>query len=82
MISIGDLDVFKQVSHRNWSAHVIDITFPVDTGVEGFIKKLQEICEEADEAAKDNQIIVLSDRLAGKDRVPISSLLALGKSKF
>ncbi|XP_050309915.1 uncharacterized protein LOC126745911 [Anthonomus grandis grandis] len=78
VISIADLYVFKNVSHRNWSSRVIDITFPAESGVEGFLKKLQEICEEADEAAKDNQIVILSDRLAGKDRVPVSSLLALG----
>lgn len=57
---------------------MIDISFPVDKGVPGFLKKLQEILEEADEAAKTNQIIILSDRLASKDRIPISSLLALG----
>ncbi|KAF7269672.1 hypothetical protein GWI33_017288 [Rhynchophorus ferrugineus] len=78
VVSIADLEVFKQVNHRNWSSHVIDITFPVESGIEGFIKKLQEICDEANEAASTNQIIILSDRLASKERIPISSLLALG----
>ncbi|KAL1491668.1 hypothetical protein ABEB36_012230 [Hypothenemus hampei] len=78
VISIADLEVFKYVTHRNWSSHVIDITFPVENGMDGFLKKLQEICNEANEAAKTNQILILSDRLADKDRVPISSLLALG----
>ncbi|RZC34842.1 glutamate synthase 1 [NADH], chloroplastic [Asbolus verrucosus] len=78
VISIADLEVLKQTTHRNWSAHVIDITFPASEGVPGFLKKLQSICEEAHEASKSNQIIVLSDRLAGTDRVPISSLLSLG----
>ncbi|KAJ8978511.1 hypothetical protein NQ317_002415 [Molorchus minor] len=40
--------------------------------------KSHSICDEADEASRKHQIIVLSDRLAGKDRVPISCLLALG----
>ncbi|XP_066254056.1 uncharacterized protein [Euwallacea similis] len=78
VISISDLEVFKNISHRGWSSHVIDITFPVETGVEGFLKKMQEICDEANEAAKTNQVIILSDRLVSKERVPISSLLALG----
>lgn len=78
VISIIDLEMFKHTTHRGWSSHVIDISFPVDKGVPGFLKKLQEILEEADEAAKTNQIIILSDRLASKDRIPISSLLALG----
>lgn len=78
IISIADLDVLKQTNHRNWSTHVIDVSFPASEGMPGFIKKLQSICEEADEAAKNHQIIILSDRLAGQDRVPISILLALG----
>ncbi|CAG9813889.1 unnamed protein product [Phaedon cochleariae] len=78
VISIADLEVLKQTTHRDWSTHVIDISFPASEGVTGFLKKLQDICEEADAASKKHQLIVLSDRLAGKDRVPISSLLALG----
>ncbi|KAG5886085.1 hypothetical protein JTB14_031686 [Gonioctena quinquepunctata] len=78
IISIPDLEILKQTTHRNWSSHIIDITFPASEGVPGFLKKLQSICEEADEASKTRQIIILSDRLAGKDRVPVSSLLALG----
>lgn len=81
VISINDLEVLKQTSHRNWTAHVVDITFPVSEGVPGFLKKLQSICDEANEAASKHQIVILSDRLAGKDRVPISSLLALGNYK-
>ena len=79
VISIVDLEVLKQTTHRNWSAHIIDITFPVESGPVGFLKKLQSVCEEAHQASKDNQIIVLSARKAGSERVPISSLLALGK---
>ncbi|XP_060518739.1 uncharacterized protein LOC132697335 isoform X2 [Cylas formicarius] len=78
VISIADLEMFKQLSHRNWSSHVIDITFPAEEGVVGFKKRLQQICDEAEEAAKSNQVVILSDRLASKERVPISGLLALG----
>lgn len=79
VISIADLEVLKLTTHRNWSAHIIDITFPVSSGTTGFLKKLQEICDESHEASQKNQIIILSDRNAGNDRVPVSSLLALGK---
>lgn len=79
VISISDLEVLKNTTHRDWKSHVIDVTFPASGGVSGFLEKLNEICEEAERAAKEHQIIILSDRLAGKDRVPISSLLALGK---
>ncbi|XP_056630198.1 uncharacterized protein LOC130440850 [Diorhabda sublineata] len=78
VISIADLDILKQTTHRNWSAHVIDITFPEEEGIPGFLKKLQSVCEEANEMSAKHQIIILSDRLGGPNRVPISSLLALG----
>nr|NVI74121.1 putative glutamate synthase 1 [Cucujiformia] len=78
VISIADLDVLTQTNHRAWSSHVIDITFPTSKGVHGYLKKLQNICDEANEASQKNMIIVLSDRNASKDNVPISSLVALG----
>ncbi|KAL3282591.1 hypothetical protein HHI36_005767 [Cryptolaemus montrouzieri] len=78
VISIADLDVLAQTSHRSWSSHVIDITFPASEGIDGYLKKLQNICDEANDASQRNQIIILSDRKGGKDRVPISSLVALG----
>nr|NVI74134.1 putative glutamate synthase 1 [Cucujiformia] len=78
VISIADLDVLVQTNHRSWSSHVIDVTFPAVEGVSGYLKKLQSICEEANLASKKNQIIILSDRKGGKERVPISSLIALG----
>nr|NVI74076.1 putative glutamate synthase 1 [Cucujiformia] len=78
VISIADLDVLIQTNHRSWSTHVIDITFPANEGVAGYLKRLQNICNEANEASQKNQIIVLSDRKGGVDRVPISSLIALG----
>lgn len=78
VISIGDLEVLKLTNHRGWSAHVLDTTFPVSHGIAGLIPKLQAICEEAETASNEHQILIISDRLAGPERVPISSLLVLG----
>nr|NVI74088.1 putative glutamate synthase 1 [Cucujiformia] len=78
VISIADLDVLKQTTHRDWTSHVIDITFPASEGKEGYQKRLQGVCEEANEASNKNQIIILSDRKAGANNIPISSLIALG----
>nr|NVI74139.1 putative glutamate synthase 1 [Cucujiformia] len=78
VISIADLEVLAQTTHRNWSSHVIDITFPVSEGPVGYLKKLQSICEEADGASGKHEFLIMSDRKAGKERVPISSLIALG----
>nr|NVI74085.1 putative glutamate synthase 1 [Cucujiformia] len=78
VISIVDLQVLIQTTHRSWSSHVIDISYPATEGSQGYLKKLQNICDEANEASHKNQIIILSDRKGGKDRIPISSLVALG----
>nr|NVI74151.1 putative glutamate synthase 1 [Cucujiformia] len=78
VISIPDLEVLKETNHRDWGTQIIDITFPACEGVAGYLKKLQSICDEAEEASKSKQIIVLSDRKAGRDRLPVSSLLSLG----
>nr|NVI74115.1 putative glutamate synthase 1 [Cucujiformia] len=78
VISIADLDVLAQTSHRSWSSHVIDITYPASEGAVGYLKKLNSVCDEAHNASQKNQLIILSDRKGGKGRVPISSLIALG----
>nr|MBE5725849.1 putative glutamate synthase 1 [Cucujiformia] len=78
IISIADLNVIAQTSHRSWASHVIDITFPASEGIDGYLAKLQSICNEAEEVSHKNQILILSDRKGGKDRIPISSLVALG----
>nr|NVI74077.1 putative glutamate synthase 1 [Cucujiformia] len=78
VISIADLDVLAKVDHRSWSSRVIDITYPTDEGISGYLKRLQDLCDEANDASQNNQVVILSDRKAGKDRVPISSLIALG----
>lgn len=58
---------------------MIDTTLPVNDGPSGLAVRLNAICEEAEKASKEHQILILSDRKASNERVPISSLLALGK---
>lgn len=79
ILSISDLETIKQTTFRNWRTKVIDCTFPVSDGKTGLTKALDRICQEACAAAKAGYtLVVLSDRLAGPERVPISSLLSLG----
>ncbi|CAL4100267.1 unnamed protein product [Meganyctiphanes norvegica] len=79
MLSLTDLKVLKETSYRGWRACVIDISYPMNEGVEGLVPALDRICEEASNAAaKGYTLIVLSDRQAGPNRLPVSSLLALG----
>ncbi|MFW5684415.1 MAG: glutamate synthase large subunit, partial [Spirochaetota bacterium] len=68
-----------EMDHRGWKTKVIDITYenaPDDTPLR---KALDRIAREAEQAiAEGYSLIVLSDRRAGADRVPISALLAMG----
>ncbi|KAK0704956.1 glutamate synthase [Lasiosphaeris hirsuta] len=79
ILSIPELNALKNISAVNpeWTVRTIDITFPKGEGVEGYIKHLDYICNEATAAieARD-RIIVLSDRSTSKGRVPVSALLA------
>ncbi len=55
----------------------IDITWDASTGAEGLASALKEMCWAATEAVlQDHNILILSDRNQGPDRVPIPALLA------
>ncbi|MEY3459606.1 MAG: Ferredoxin-dependent glutamate synthase 1, partial [Planctomycetota bacterium] len=69
----------KGIKSRNWKSRVIDITYPVSEGAAGLGPALERICSEARQAIRDGySLIVLSDRRISADRVPISSLMAVG----
>ena len=57
------------------SATVIDITFDPDTDLETAVR---DVRREATAAAQEHDILVLSDRNAGEDAIPIPGLLATG----
>lgn len=81
IISINDLEVIIKTKYKGWKTKVIDCTFHVKYGRDGFLKRLQEIPLEACEAARQGYtVIVLSDRNAGPNFVPVSILLALGST--
>ena len=74
-----ELETLRHVSHDVFRAHTIDITWPVDEGVEGMQRRLAQICDEAHDAiAAGTNIIILSDRRVNARRVPIPALLAVG----
>ena len=66
------------VKDNNFASVTIDITYPADKGEGGMGPALDGICAEAEEFVRsgDYNIIILSDRAAGPDRIPIPSLLA------
>ena len=69
----------KHINHKGWSSKVIDITFDRSEGKAGLQATLDRIAIEAEQAADAGiELVVLSDREIGQDRVPVSALLAVG----
>jgi glutamate synthase (NADPH/NADH) large chain len=67
-----------QVEDNQFNSITIDVTYPVEKGAVGMSWALDVVCAEAEEAVRsgDYNIIILSDRGMGPDRVAIPSLLA------
>ncbi len=74
-----EIEALKTIDHEGWKSRVIDITFDRSEGKAGLQRTLDRISSEAEAAADEGiQLVVLSDRAMGQDRVPVSSLLAVG----
>ncbi|HEY5142902.1 MAG TPA: glutamate synthase large subunit [Solirubrobacteraceae bacterium] len=73
-----ELETLRHVSSDVFRAHTIDITWPIAEGTAGMSARLANACDEAHDAITAGvNIVILSDRRAGKDRAPIPSLLAV-----
>jgi len=76
-----DLERIRQIGEvkdNHFSSVTLDITFDAASGPDGMGPALDVTCAEAEEAVRSKlyNIIILSDRAAGPDRIPIPSLLA------
>jgi len=73
-----ELEAVRGVGGEVFQAHTIDITWPRADGRQGMAAAVARICAEAhDEIASGDNILILSDRAVGPDRVAIPSLLAV-----
>jgi glutamate synthase (NADPH/NADH) large chain len=67
----------SKVDGSHFKSQKLDITFPAEHGAAGMRDALDQLCARAEFLVRDGiNILVLSDRTAGADRVPIPSLLA------
>ena len=72
------LEKLRQVSHEIFDAATLDISWPIEDGPEGMERRLDGVCAEAeDQVAHGANILILSDRNLGPERVAIPSLLAV-----
>src|SRR5579862_6501070 len=80
ILTNADLEKIRSISkvaESHFKSITLDTTWPAEAGAAGMEAALGSLCREADAAVRDGiNIIILSDRRAGADRIPIPSLLA------
>src|SRR5437763_6599599 len=73
-----ELEKLRQVSHEVFDAATLDITWPIEEGPDGMEARLSALCEEAARYVDNGaNILILSDRNLGPERVAMPSLLAV-----
>ncbi|MBS9478283.1 glutamate synthase large subunit [Ancylobacter radicis] len=79
ILTNGDLEKIRSIGfmEERFDTRTLDITYPSDKGAAGMEDAVERLCERAEAAVHGGyNIIILSDRLVGPDRIPIPSLLA------
>ncbi|HQS10140.1 MAG TPA: glutamate synthase large subunit [Xanthobacteraceae bacterium] len=74
-----DLEKIRSIGfmEERFDTRTLDITYATDKGAAGMEGALERLCERAEAAVHGGyNIIILSDRMIGPDRIPIPSLLA------
>jgi glutamate synthase domain-containing protein 2/glutamate synthase domain-containing protein 1/glutamate synthase domain-containing protein 3 len=73
-----ELEKLRQVSHEVFDAATLDITWPIEHGPDGMEIRLYDLCAEAANYVEHGaNILILSDRNLGPERVAMPSLLAV-----
>jgi glutamate synthase domain-containing protein 2/glutamate synthase domain-containing protein 1/glutamate synthase domain-containing protein 3 len=73
-----ELEKLRQVSHEVFDAATLDITWPIENGPDGMEVRLHDLCAEAaNHVDHGANILILSDRNLGPERVAMPSLLAV-----
>ena len=74
----AELEKLRQVSHDVFDAATLDITWPIEQGPDGMELRLFDLCAEAARYVENGaNILILSDRNLGPERVAMPSLLAV-----
>ncbi|MGH6670729.1 MAG: glutamate synthase large subunit, partial [Xanthobacteraceae bacterium] len=79
ILTNADLEKIRSISDMgdHFKSRTLDTTWPAETEATGMEAAIAALCSEADTAVRDGiNIMILSDRRAGADRIPIPSLLA------
>ncbi len=80
ILTDADLEKIRSISDiadSHFVSRTLDTTFHAGLGASGMEQVLDELCGRAEAAVREGvNIIILSDRMVGSDRIPIPSLLA------
>ncbi|MBW3096336.1 glutamate synthase large subunit [Pseudohoeflea sp. DP4N28-3] len=79
ILTNGDLEKIRSIGHteERFDTKTLDITYASVKGAEGMEGAVERLCERAEEAVNGGyNIIILSDRQIGSDRIAIPALLA------
>ena len=84
METLKNQEIKRPDGSKAFKTTVIDATFPVGSGPDGMLQALERICDEAADAIQGDlgtpgvEGVILSDKFAGPDRIPLPSLLSVG----
>ena len=80
ILTNADLEKIRamsEVGNGHFKSRTLDTTWPAEHGAAGLKEALDTLCVRAEAAVRDGiNIIMLSDRRAGAERMPMPSLLA------
>ncbi|WP_342165779.1 glutamate synthase large subunit [Methylobacterium sp. SD21] len=79
ILTNGDLEKIRSIGHfeDRFDTKTLDMTYPAENGAAAMEGALDRLCDRAEAAVRGGyNIIVLTDRAVGPDRIPIPALLA------
>ncbi len=80
ILTNADLEKIRAISEvgdGHFKSRILDTTWPAEQGASGLKDALDAVCARAEAAVREGiNIIILSDRRAGEENVPMPSLLA------
>ncbi len=78
VLSNDDLSILRNMQKKGFGQATIDILFSAEGGANTLEEALENICEKAEAAIQEGaKLIILSDKQADENNVPIPALLAV-----
>ncbi len=76
-VELAQLKHIAELTNNKYRSLVADITYPAASGVKGMNDAIEALCQAAEKSVHDGyNILILSDRNVGADRIAIPALLA------